>query len=50
MWYGLFSILTALLTMHLVTLNEILVILKVAGWICDVRLDIIVQIPAEILI
>lgn len=36
--------------MHLVALNEILVIFEVAGWICDVLLDVIVQIPAEILI
>lgn len=36
--------------MHLVALNEILVVLKVTGWISDVRLNIIVQIPAEILI
>lgn len=36
--------------MHLVALDEILVIRKVAGWIFDVLLDVIVQIPAEILI
>lgn len=48
--YGLFGILTALLTMHLIALNKVLIIFKVPGWVCDVRLDIIVQIPAEVLI
>lgn len=36
--------------MHLIALNEILIILKICGWICDVAVNILVQIPAEILI
>lgn len=48
-WCSYSSMLTAL-TMHLIALYEILVILEVPGRICDIRLDIIIQIPAEILI
>lgn len=40
----------ALLTMHLIALNEIVIILKILGRICDVPVNIMVQIPAEILI
>lgn len=36
--------------MHLIALNKVLVIFKVPGWVCDVRLDIIIQIPAEVLV
>lgn len=38
------------LTMHFVALNEILVIFQVSGRVCDVRPDVVIQVPAEVLI
>lgn len=38
------------LTMHFVALNEIFVLLQASGRIRNVRPDVVVQVPAEVLI
>lgn len=38
------------LTMHFVALNKIFVILQVLGRTCNVRPDVFIKVPAEVLI
>lgn len=38
------------LTVHFVTLDEILIVLQAARWIWNVCVDVLIQVPAEVLI
>lgn len=39
-----------LLTVHLVALNKIFILFQASGRVCDVRPDVFVDVPAEVLI
>lgn len=36
--------------MHFVALNEVLVLLEICGRVSDVRPDVLIQVPAEVLV
>lgn len=36
--------------MHFVALNEVLILLEICGRVSDVRPDVLIQVPAEVLV